>query len=119
MGALRDELRGEMASLGDGLRGEMGALRDELRGEMASLGDGLRGEMGALRDELRGEMASQGSGLRGEMTSLGDGLRGEMNARFERMDERFDALQRTMLQLGGAAIVGLMGVIATLIATRI
>jgi hypothetical protein len=34
------------------------------------------------------------------------GIRGEMNA-------RFDALQRTMLQLGGGAIVALIGLIAT------
>ena len=34
------------------------------------------------------------------------GIRGEMNA-------RFDALQRTMLQLGGGVIAALIGLIAT------
>jgi hypothetical protein len=43
------------------------------------------------------------------------GLRGEMNA-------RFDALQRTMIQFGGAMIVALIGLVATqlyLIATQL
>jgi hypothetical protein len=44
-------------------------------------------------------------------------LRGEMNLRFERLDSRFDALQRTMIQVGGGMIGTLIlafgGVIAT------
>jgi hypothetical protein len=51
-------------------------------------------------------------------------LRGEMNARFERVDDRFDGLEarfdprfdaihRTMVQFGGAMIVALVGLIAT------
>jgi hypothetical protein len=47
-------------------------------------------------------------------------LRSEMNTRFDRVGadmqaiaERIDALQRTMLQLGGGAIVALLGLIAT------
>ncbi len=39
--------------------------------------------------------------LRGEMNSL----RGEMGVRFEASDARFDAFQRTMLQLGGGMMV--------------
>jgi len=41
------------------------------------------------------------------------GLRGEMNSRFEHVEARFDALNRTMLQLGGGVIVALIGLIAT------
>lgn len=48
-------------------------------------------------------------------------LRSEMNGRFEsleaRMDARFDALQRTILQVGGGAIatflIGFAGLIVT------
>jgi hypothetical protein len=35
-------------------------------------------------------------------------LRVEMDARFDRLDARFDAFQRTMLQIGGGMIVGLI-----------
>jgi hypothetical protein len=34
--------------------------------------------------------------------------------RFERMNERFEALHRLLLQLGGAMIVALIGLFATL-----
>jgi hypothetical protein len=50
--------------------------------------------------------------LREIRTEMGT-LRGEMNARFEHVEVRFDALQRTMLQLGGGAIAALIGLIAT------
>jgi hypothetical protein len=40
-------------------------------------------------------------------------IRSEMNARFEHVEARFDALQRTMLQLGGGMIAALIGLIAT------
>lgn len=40
-------------------------------------------------------------------------LRSEMNIRFERVDARFDALQRTMLQTSAVTIAALIGLIAT------
>ena len=47
-------------------------------------------------------------------------LRGEMNSRFERVDERFDAMQRLILQVGGGMfatmLLGFLGVIATVLA---
>jgi len=51
--------------------------------------------------------------IRGEVRGLRGEIRGEMGSRFERVDARFDALQRTMLQLGGGAIAALIGLIAT------
>jgi hypothetical protein len=36
-----------------------------------------------------------------------------MNARFERVDMRFDAMQRAMIQFGGGMIVALLGLIVT------
>ena len=44
-------------------------------------------------------------------------LRGEMNAKFARVEERIDDIDRTMLRLGGGALVtsavGFAGLIAT------
>ena len=60
----------------------------------------LRKETGALRRELRQE-------LRQEMNGL--------NGRFEHLDRRFDDLQRILIQVGGAMIVGLVGVIVAVL----
>jgi hypothetical protein len=40
-------------------------------------------------------------------------LRSEMKIGFGRIDDRFDALNRTLLQLGGVTIAALLGLIAT------
>jgi hypothetical protein len=40
-------------------------------------------------------------------------LRSETNARFETIETKFDALQRTLLLIGGGVMVALLGVIAT------
>lgn len=40
-------------------------------------------------------------------------LRSEMKTGFARIDDRFDALNRTLLQLGGVTIAALLGLIAT------
>jgi hypothetical protein len=42
-----------------------------------------------------------------------DAVEQKMDAGFERLDCRIDALQRTLLQLGGGIIVALLGLIAT------
>jgi tetrahydromethanopterin S-methyltransferase subunit G len=39
--------------------------------------------------------------------------RTEMNGRLDRIDAKFDALNRTLLQLGGVTIAALLGLIAT------
>ncbi len=38
-----------------------------------------------------------------------------VNRRFDGLDARFDALQQTLLRVGAAMVVGLIGVMATLI----
>jgi hypothetical protein len=55
-----------------------------------------------------------------------DDLSDRMDAGFARVDAdlqalngRFDALQRTMLQIGGAIVAALIGLIAVLIATQL
>jgi hypothetical protein len=46
-------------------------------------------------------------------------LRGEMNVRLERIEERVDDVNRTMLRLGGGAIVTFVVGFAGLIATQL
>jgi hypothetical protein len=46
-------------------------------------------------------------------------LRGEMNMRFERVEGRIDDLNRTMLKLGGGALVTFVAGFAGLIATQL
>ena len=47
------------------------------------------------------------------------GLSSRMDARFDSLEGRFDAFQRTMLQIGAGTIAALIGVIAALIATQV
>jgi hypothetical protein len=42
-------------------------------------------------------------------------MRGEMNARFERVDERFDALNHTILRFGGGLVALFVGGFVTLL----
>lgn len=58
---------------------------------------------------LRGEM----NGLRGEM----NGLRTEMNDRLLSLEARFDAMRNTQILLFVGIITGLIGVIASILAT--
>lgn len=41
------------------------------------------------------------------------GLRGEMNGRFDRIDARFDAMQRTLFLAAAGVVASLIGLIAT------
>ena len=55
-------------------RAELGGLRDELkndyRGQMVVLRDGLREEMTTLRNELKNDFRGQMNGLRGDIVTL-------------------------------------------------
>jgi hypothetical protein len=42
-----------------------------------------------------------------------------MNARFDRVDARFDALQRTLLQIGGGIVATFGAALIGLIATQL
>ena len=79
------------------LRQDIRSLREELHTEIS----GVRTEIGGLRGELRGEIG----GLRGEI----GGLRGELRS-------EIDALRVTILRVGGGMMVGLVGVIAAVLA---
>ncbi|MGC1852886.1 MAG: hypothetical protein WA687_10665 [Solirubrobacterales bacterium] len=79
----------------------------------------LRGETGEMHKEI-GSLRAETTSLRAETTSLRrdlDSFRLDTSARLDRLEGRFDDLQRTMMQLGGGIgggiIAALIGVIAT------
>lgn len=55
--------------------------------------------------------------LRTEMTTEMTGLRGETTSVRSEMTTRFDALQRLLIQLSGAMFIGVIGIVATVLAT--
>jgi hypothetical protein len=63
-------------------------------------------------DDLNGRVESGFSRIDADLRDI----RGEVSGLRSEMNSRFDALQRTMLQVGGGLIAALMGVIATLMA---
>jgi len=88
---------------------------DDLARRIDSGFERVHAEFRALRTELhsdigglRGELHSDIGGLRGEVHSEMGALRGEMNARFERVDARFDSMQRTMFGMMATIVVGFL-----------
>jgi hypothetical protein len=59
-----------------------------------------------------------GEGFRRVDADIRD-LRGEMNGRFDRVDDRFDSLQRTLLQMAGGTIATLIAGFAAVVATQL
>jgi hypothetical protein len=107
---LKQEVEKQGRRMDDGfrdLRSEMGDLRRGLRSDM---GD-LRSEMGDLRKGLRSEMGD----LRSEMGNL----RGEMDARFDRLEVRFDTMLYALLAFGGAMFAAMASLVAALIVTQL
>jgi hypothetical protein len=70
-------------------------MRDKWSDERLDDLNGRVGELGRRMDQGFARVDADLRGIRGEMTA------------------RFDALQRTMLQLGGGMIAALIGLIAT------
>jgi hypothetical protein len=99
-----DDLARRMDSGFERVHAEFRALRTELHSEVG----GLRGELHSEVGWLRGELHSEVGGLRGELHSEVGTLRGEMNARFERVDARFDSMQRTMFGMMATIVVGFL-----------
>lgn len=66
-------------------------------------------------DDLR---ESMGQGF-GRVDSGIRDLRSEMHDRFDRIDARFDALQRTLLQVGGGIVATFGAALIGLIATQL
>lgn len=77
--------------------------------------DDLNGKVDAFRLETRTEFKA----VRAEMKEEFKAVRGEMKAGFDRIDERFDALQRTLLQISGGVIATLIAGFAGVVATQL
>jgi hypothetical protein len=77
------------------------ARLDDFAGHVGSGLRELRQDIRSLREEMRTEI----SGVRGEIGGLRSELRGEI-----------DALRVTILRVGGGMMVGLVGVIAAVLA---
>ena len=77
------------------------------KGDLNSLGNGLRGDMNSLGTGLRGDMNSLGTGLRGEM----GGLRGDMAALEARMLSAIELLRRDMTIKFGSMMIIAVGVL--------
>jgi hypothetical protein len=71
--------------------------------------DDLNGKVDRGFERIDADLRSLRSETRAEFTAM----RGEMKAGFEKVDERFEAMYRLMLQLGGGVLVALIGLIAT------
>lgn len=66
-------------------------------------------------DERLDDLKSEVSDLKSEVVAL----RVEMRTGFERVDDRFEAMYRLLLQLGGVLVAALIGTIATIGAVAI
>lgn len=71
--------------------------------------DDLNGKVDRGFERVETEMHAQRVETRTEFTAL----RGEMKASFERVDERFDALHRLLIQVGCVLTTALIGLVAT------
>jgi len=109
-----DRVEGEIK----GARVEMRTTAKELRGEIKTQGDELRGEIKTQGDELRGEIKTQGDELRGEIKGLGRELREEMARLHDdnrQMNVNLLELQQTMIRIGWAGVIALIGTLAAVL----
>lgn len=99
----------------DDLNGKVDALRLEMRTEFRA----IRGETKSEFKAVRGEMKEEFAAVRGEIKEEFAAVRGEMKAGFDKLDERFDSLQRTLLQIAGGTIATLIAGFAGIVATQL
>jgi hypothetical protein len=71
--------------------------------------DDLNGKVDRGFERIDADLQAQWAESRNEFIAL----RSEMKAGFDRVDERFDAMYRLMIQLGGAMLAALIGLVAT------
>jgi hypothetical protein len=71
--------------------------------------DDLNGKVDRGFERIDAGLRSLRAETRAEFTAM----RGEMKAGFEKVDGRFEAMYRLMLQLGGGVLAALIGLIAT------
>jgi hypothetical protein len=87
-----------------GMRDGFARLDQDNRDLRADMNDGFK--------QLRGEISE----LRGETSEVRGELHGEIGALRVEMSEAFRALHTLLLRIGGGIIVGLIGVIAAILA---
>lgn len=90
----------------DDLSRRMDAGFDRVDADIRELRAELRNGLGGVRTELGDGLGGLGAELRGEIGAFRTEIRGEI-----------DALRLTMLRVGGGVIVGLVGVIAAVLAS--
>lgn len=108
-----DELSGKVDKGFEGVAADARGFRLEMKTEFASVRDEMRTEFALVRDEMKTEFVA----VRAEIT----GLRGDIKAMDDKLTERLDFVQRTMIQmmvaLTAAILAGFAG-ICTLIAAK-
>jgi len=119
-----DDLNGGMADFRRETKEEFTGVRREMRDEFQAVRREMKEEFQAVRREMkeefrvvRSEMKAEFRAVREEMKDEFRAFRSEMREEFGLLHVRFDAMQRTMIQVGGgiAAAFGaaLIGLIAT------
>jgi hypothetical protein len=81
------------------------------------LSAGMHDEFGRVHDEfgrVRAEMRDEFSAVRTEVRDL----RGDLNSRFEAVDARFDALNRTMILGFGSIVSSVIGSVAAVLVAQ-
>ncbi len=100
-----DDFRGDMADFRRETKEEFVAVRREMKGEFAAVRKEMRGEFAAVRREMKGEFAAVRKEMREEFAAVREEMKEEfrlVHGEFRVLHERFDRLQRTMIQFGGA-----------------
>jgi hypothetical protein len=88
---------------------------DDLRDGIAEFRRETKDEFAAVRLEMRDEFAA----VRLEMREEFRAVRGELQEGFGALNERFDAMQRTMIQVGGGMAAAFGAALVGLIATQL
>ena len=106
-----DDLREGMADFRHEANREFAAVRRDMREEFAAVRLEMREEFAAVRLEMREEFRA----VRREMQ---EGF-GALNMRFDAMQGSIDALQRTIIQVGGGMAAAFLASLIGLIATQV
>jgi hypothetical protein len=86
------------------LRADLGARIDEQGAEVGARIDAQGAELRAIRGDLNARIDTQGA---------------ELGARIDAQGARIDALQRTMLQVGGAIMATALATLASVVAMHL
>lgn len=110
------ELRTEMRSGFHEVNRRIDAQGVELRSAIESQGADFCVGLDQQGSELRSAIESQGTDFRTALDRQGAELRGEIQGQGGELRGEIDALRQTILRVGGGMMVGLVGVIAAVLA---